>query len=234
MPYLIVSSMEYGDIFPKLLLKRLGAGGEGSLPAGDRCIIKKSDRAAKAISETLLYDLKPLEMARILNFLPVSLRDKKEILPRAVKLVPDEKHADYVLNAVKEYMSNENVLIAEGFLRFRLPLLLDEWAIAVDRAGEEHILSEEYCALIDYLSPEESDGEANMVLYGDGKIVLSLDNGSRIESTGEEENGILSLLSALDPKSIFVYDLSGGKSGKLLTGIRMLFGERACFFVKRD
>lgn len=234
MPNLIVSSMEYGDIFPKLLAKRLGAYGEEAVRRGEKYLLRKSDLTVKAIAETLLYDLKPLEMARFLNFLPMTLRDKKEILPRAVKLVPDEKHAEYVFNAVKDYIAEENVLIAEGFLRFRLPLLLDEWAIAVDRAGEEHILSEEYRMLIDYFSFEDSDGEANMVLYGDGKIVLSLENGSRIEATGDEDGSILNLLYALDPESIFVYDLSGGRSGDLIAGIRKHFGRRACFFVKRD
>ncbi|MBO4384029.1 MAG: hypothetical protein J5854_01245 [Clostridia bacterium] len=226
--------MEYGKIFLRLLSRRLEENGEGFAPCGTRMLVEKTDGAAKAVAETLYRDLKPLEMARLVNLLPVSLRDKKEILPRAMKLVRDGDHAERVIGSVREFFKEENVLIAEGFLRFRLPLLLEDWALAVDRAGEEQILRDEYRTLAARLNPVKGEGEASMVLYGDGKIVLGFENGSRVEASSGDAKEIIALLSELDPGSLFVYDLTGGRDPGLLSVIRRIFGNRACFFIKRE
>lgn len=234
MPYLTVTSMEYADVFPGFLLRRLEAYGEKAVKDGSGIVVRKSFAAAKATAGTIVCDLKPFEMARLMNLLPVPLRYKKEILPKAVRLAHNEGHEDIALKAITEFMQSEELLIAEGFLRFRLPTVLEDWALAVDRAAEEHIIKDEYRTLLSSLNPVKGEGEANIVLYGDGDVVISLDSGSRIETTADETDELLSLLSAFDPGGLFVYDLTGGRYRELLSGIRKMFGERALFFVNRN
>lgn len=238
MPQLIVSSHEYGELFKKLLMRRLEEAGESFSEKGGALLVPNSAAAAGAISETIVGDLKLPELARLVRLLPVSLREMRAILPRAAALTDDEKLLGYALEAAKEYVRSEKKLIAEGFLRFRLPLVMEAWALAVDRAGEELVIGTEYGALLGMLGetarPEKNADELTLILHGDGSFVISDENGCRIESASTHGPALLLLLAGLGPERLRVFDLSGGSSQSVLIGIRSIFGARACFFVPRE
>ena len=238
MPYLFVSSLEYGELFCRLLAKRLRAAGEEHLESENGLLVKGTPAAAGAISDAIVRDLKPLELARLVSLLPVSLREKREILPRAMELTKNDKQLDFAREAVQEYISWENLLIAEGFLRFRLPEVLEDWALAVDKAGEELLLRREFaeltgifCAFSTMLDAENLDGELTLILHRDGSFVLNGGNGIRVESERTDKESIIELLESFDPKRLTVYDLTEGAGRSVTKGIKKRFGNKAEIFM---
>lgn len=235
MPDFSVSSLEYGELFTKLLSKRLKVRGERFLVKGSSVLTDRSPAAAGAISDALLRDVKPLELARLTSLLPVSLREKRAVLPRALELTGSEKHSAYVLERVFDYIGTEKKLIAEGFLRFRLPLVIEDWALAVDRAGEELLLRNEYMELVGAFRTEDGSGEnpLTVVLDFSGEAVIRDERGLYIEAPRTDGMSLVPLLLSLAPSSLTVYDLTGGRERELLLGIRAVFGERVKFYITR-
>ena len=239
MPYLFVTSLEYGDLFQKLLSRRLMKAGEEFIPEGGALLVKKDQAAAGAISDCILYDLRPPELARLIGLLPVSLRMRNAILPRAMELASRKDHGAYAKKAVTEFMRGENRLIAEGFLRFRLPAVCEDWALAVDRAGEELAIGNEYAELLRLLAeaagPEEPKcgGDVVLILHADGSASVTDERGRRVESCAADEESLLPLIAGFAPDSVSVYDLTGGAKRGLLASIREVFGGKACFFILR-
>ena len=231
MPYLFVSSLEYGELFRRLLAKRLRAAGEEHLESENGLLVKGTPAAAGAISDAIVRDLKPLELARLVSLLPVSLREKREILPRAMELTKNDKQLDFARETVQEYISRENLLIAEGFLRFRLPNVLEDWALAVDRAGEELLLRREFTELAGLFGVFGAEGELTLILHRDGSFVLNGGTGLRVESERTDKESIMELLESFDPKRLTVYDLTEGAGRSVTKGIKRRFGSRAEIFL---
>lgn len=133
-----VKSPDYGELIPMLLARRLKLRGIGSVMRNGTLFFEaETDEACGVLTECILHDLKPLETARFINYLPISLRDKRRILPRAVELFDEERYKDYTRLKLLEYLSENNNIAPEGFLRFRLPLVMEELALAVDTAAYE-------------------------------------------------------------------------------------------------
>ena len=92
-----------------------------------------------AAAETIIVDLRPFEMERLIKLLPLSGKERLEALPRAVRASYRRTDLIEAYDCISEYFIEERQMNVEGFLRFRMPFMLERWAHAADIAGTELI-----------------------------------------------------------------------------------------------
>ena len=153
-----------------------------------------------------------------------------------MSIADDTELIDYVKTKLEALLGETRLIVAEGVLRFRMPLLEESWAAAIDRAGEELLIDREYTELLELLgliseTSGESRGEVDLILHSDGSCIITDERGQRIECATAEESGLLPLIMGIAPDTIAVYDLTGGKGIRIMQSISAVFGERACFFI---
>ena len=244
--YSIVTN-EYDADLEKLLKRRLARQNMGALP-----IVSDGRHSAltlgidtgeelrglsAALSELMLIDLRHFEIADMVGKLPFPLREKQRILKRALRsaLPAAEQTLTRAAEDIRQFLQESELLILEGYLRFRLQEELESWSICVDAAAEELLLEEEYeqlttlLGLFSALEPGQS-GEVLVALNPDGSCTLTgkKENGGefRIDCAPGSNEGVLDLLSGMAPKRILLYDFSFGKCDKLRNGIELMFGGR--------
>ena len=138
-----------------------------------------------------------------------------------------------------EYLEEESLIAVEGFLRFRLQCVLEDWGLAVDRVCGEMLARREYegiMELISLISDSSCDAPprprtARVVIHPDGSGTVT-DSFRRVEYSAAEDAGIVCLLLGLAPDKVEVYDLSKECGRALAARIRLIFGEKASIFVK--
>ena len=92
-----------------------------------------------AAAETIIVDLRPFEMERLIKLMPLTERERLEVLPRAVRASYRRSDLIEAYDCVGDYFTTERQMNIEGFLRFRMPFMLERWARAADIAGMELI-----------------------------------------------------------------------------------------------
>lgn len=194
----------------------------------------------RVAADFILTYIKKRELERLSGMLPLSASEKKDLPFYAERYLNDTALLDYSEKAVADSMENGKPFCPEGTLRFRMPLIREAWALAVDKAAEELFLEEDRAelyklaeALISLTSGRES-GEVRLVLYPDGSGVFSSSDGLRIECSPALDAPVTGILCALSPQRLIVYDVAGNCRGSLLRSIRSILGERAIFFVLNE
>lgn len=248
MPLYTVCGFEYGEGFGPLFERRLAEYGlEKSTVSSSGAVVTadiEADRLgalASAAARLILEDLRYTELKRLASLLPLSVRERKSLLPLAMELSGETDRFEEVRAELITCLAENDLLVVEGALRFRLQGVLEAWAIAVDRAGEELLLRQEYCALMQLLSvvadAEGSPGfprRVRVILYPDGSSAVTDQRAFRIESSSSEGACLIGLLLGLSPEYIEVYDLTDGRSRSLLESIRIVFGGKARIFIKQS
>lgn len=242
MRILSLLSVDYKEAFPKLAIKRLASHGFRSICKNGRVETPVEDDElygfSRAVADIITRDIRADEIERILSTLPFYGLSKRAILPLALSISGEHDFSEYAAHELEEYLRNESSAVIEGFLRFRLPLIMDDWAMAADEAGRRLAVARDSEELIDFCGALYELGVIDrrkglcLILYNDGSCVLTDEGGCRIECASCEPEILLPLLTFLAPNRLSVYDLTGGKSRGLLYGIRNMFGANACFFVK--
>jgi hypothetical protein len=246
-----VGTHEYDVDIKKLLQRRLEQAGQPVALSGDNGLVRielSGEGALEgwctAVCALLLRDLAHFEMARMVNDLPLSLEEKRSVLPEAVRLsramlqgeedAPSAAQAD-VTHMLMAYYAEEDHLNLEGFMRFRLKEVLRDWELCVMQATEELLLQAEYNELMHVLSafmqlapPQIKD--VYVVLNPDGSCILTDDKDSRIEYDPCTGDNVLNALAGLSPERITVYDLSGGRSAQLAEALIRMFEHRVRVF----
>ncbi len=239
-----IKSYDYGVDIGRLAERRLRLNGilTPSLHTGSTDLTREVESTEleafiTAAAELMYRDLRHFELARLVDLLPVNLRDKRLILPQALCLSLQTDMFAYVKNNLYDYFDEANFVICEGFIRFRMPEALDCWAMAVDRAGQELQLKQDMAELMELIglaSSDRSGADVSIVLRDDGMAALTDDRGGRVELELAEGGGILTVLMGMAPRQITVYDLSGGKNRAIMESIHAVFGKRARFFIKKS
>ncbi len=242
-----IASFDYGVDIGVLAERRLRLNGLNT----PSCCVEKTllsrdvtsdelDSFVSAAAELMYRDLRHFELARLVNLLPVSLRDKQKLLPQALYFSLQRDMFGYVKGELYNYLEDSTLVVAEGFMRFRIPEALDCWAMSVDRAGEELQLRQDYEDLLEILSMLDKTGESEqhaaevrVILYDNGMATLSNDRGAKIDCSASEEDGMLTILMSMMPTSIIVYDLSGGHNRGIMESINAVFGRKARFYIKK-
>lgn len=195
------------------------------------------EELAGLIAETVLMDLKSIELDRLSRVFSLCKKDRELLIPLAERYTDDASLYEYAVKAVHECMEEYDTICPEGLLRFRMPLVIEKWAYALERAAEELVFSEERTELFRLMSAlfcvygdAECGGEVRLVLYPDGSGVFSSAEGIRIECSPALEAPVCGILCALSPMRLVVYDMAGiGREG-IKRSIRSLMGDRAVFF----
>lgn len=236
-----IDTYEYDANMEKLLERRLRRQGfsrdfaDGSDKQRIRIVIEDSAQLKQlcgALAELLLLDLRYFEVARMVNSLPFSLREKQTVLPEALKYSLHCCNCESVCKRLYQYLSENDLLVLEGFMRFRMRDTIDAWSLSVDRAAEELLLHEEYAALMQLIGSfaqiETSDvSQARIILHPDGSSTIIGDNNMRIDCAAGNDAGVINMLIGMEPEQVTIYDLSLGKCDSLCKAIQNAF-EGSC------
>ncbi len=225
-----------------LLKRRLEKLGCSAVPTGDSayacaelCGAVQMEEWCAAVAELLLMDLAQFEIAYMINDLPISLEDKKTLLPEAIRLARRSSGIGNVQSELVEYFGENTHLQLEGYMDFRMKEYRREWERCVLKAADELLLDAEYMELMRVLaafvklrSPRAED--IYLILNPDGSCTFTDDKDIRIDYEQCTGDGIMSVLVGLAPESITVYDLSGGRCASLFENLKRVFEGRVRFF----
>lgn len=240
-----IGTREYDIDLEKLMTRRLLQCGEQPvlfyIDGEERRIILSTDRDSEfsawitATAQIMLRDLAHFEMARLINRLPLSLEQKKAVLPEAVREVRLLKIDKHVCELLRRYYDECSHINLEGFLRFRLQDVLDSWALSVDSAVEELLLKDEYMELMDTLKAYIDTAppkmrEISVILHPDGSCTLTDESDTRIDCESCSDENVISLLIGLAPEHVIVYDLTCGTATLLPEALKRIFAGRVSFF----
>lgn len=207
----------------------------------DTYILRDSaEGITKLLFDLIMKVIRPLETARLIKLRPIEGGSLNAVLISALRLTETTPYEHEVKRALSNYVSENSLIIPEGFVRFRLQYLLEEWACAMICAAE---MGEEMCEdITNYVGSSRKNpasggayfGDIDMTLFSDGSFVLTDEMGCRLECDAAGTDAVMKLLASLLPGRLTVYDLTGGSNAELLRGIKKLFGIRARIFVKAE
>ena len=239
-----VCTYEYDADIPRLVKRRLKKldpslslrEGSGKRTAEAQVeTAEEMDAWCEAVAEVLLYDVAHFELARLVNDLPISLEQKKLALPEVIKSARSVGMVQTLKREVAAHYDENDTLILEGYVRFRMKDVQRAWEFTVIRAVEELLIKNEYLELMSVLSafvqlqpPRIKD--VSVILNPDGSCTLTDDMNSRVDYEKCTGDGVVSILVGLAPERITVYDLSGGKSTTLAEILIRVFEDRVRFF----
>lgn len=132
-----VSSYEYSALLMDRLPGKLAGARVPFDVFNESVIVPAIPAAAACAADLIVTDVRPLELIRLAELLPKDLREDGRVVVRAEELTRGAQDSLRAVSCILAYMEEEREMIIEGFLRFRLQYLLDEWAAALDRAAEE-------------------------------------------------------------------------------------------------
>lgn len=217
-------TQKYDVDLERLLARRLAqadcAFHTEPLPDGVAVSVQGRDaleRLSAAVTALLCRDLQYFELAHMADALPLELPQKQEVLSDALERARCLERFDQARREVAEYLAAENEMNVEGYLRFRMRGLLEDWQLCVERAAADRLLCREWQELMALLStlspgPGRGAGEISVCLNPDGSCTLTDDSDVRIEYVDCSEDGIVRLLMGMAPQRLTVYDLTGGRS----------------------
>lgn len=236
-----VSTQEYDVDIRRLLERRLNQTqchlglylnpGDENIARAELADEKALDAWCSAVAELLVRDLSHFELARLVNDLPLSLLEKQQVLPEAIKNSRSSEQRFGVKRALLDHFADHENLVLEGFMRFRMQDALSFWALCIDRVAEEMQLEAEYSELMRILgafaelqSPKIK--EVSLCVNPDGSYTLTDDSDVRIDYEARARDGVIDVLVGLAPERITVYDLSGGKNDRFNETLSKVFAGR--------
>ena len=216
-----VGTTKYEADIGRLMERRLDRLGGGISPECGRGFAEASIEGGaqlaqwcEAVAELLLMDLAQFEIAYMVNGLPLTLEEKKAVLPEAICMAKRASGLEKLQGELMDYFEGNSYLSLEGYIRFRMH---DEYTELLK------VLS----AFVKLRSP--GAGEVYVILNPDGSCTFTDDNDVRIDYEQCSEEGIMSVLVGLSPDRITVYDLSGGRSAELYDNLIRVFDDRVRF-----
>ena len=238
MAEITVSTRKYDVDLARLLAARLdqcGCAYALKAESGSVRVLLKSraglEALADALSLILCRDLQYFEIARMADALPLPLIEKQRVLKEALGVSRAAEDLSTVRERLHGYLLSASQINLEGYLTFRLRDMLALWEAALERAAAEQMLDREYLELMGLLSqiardPSSSVGNVAICIKPDGSLTLTDESDACIEYVDCSEDGILSLLIGMSPKSLTVYDISGGSGRRLTEAIARVFAGR--------
>lgn len=237
-----VGTMKYEADIGRLMERRLDRLGGGISPECGRGFARAAIEGGaqlaqwcEAVAELLLMDLAQFEIAYMVNALPLTLEEKKAVLPEAIYRARRAAGLEKLQGELMDYFEGGSHLPLEGYMRFRMKDYRGQWERCVYAAADELLLSDEYTELLKVLSAfvrlrSSGADEVYVILNPDGSCTFTDDNDVRIDYEQCSEEGIMSVLVGLSPERITVYDLSGGRSAALYNDLIRVFDDRIRFF----
>lgn len=235
-----IYSCKYGVDISDLLRRRLSAAGckFDVLAESEKLIELKisnedTELLAAAVCELILYDLVQFELADMINELPFALEAKRDILCGAVGYARKAAMRTPVKNALYDYFSGNDTLVAEGFILFRMADTREIWERCIEKATEDMLLLEEQyelawliCEMADKCSERKKD--AVLIIRKDGSCILIDENDTHIEYP--DGLSVMNALMSLSPEFINVYDMLGNENNELISSLKGAFPSKVRVF----
>lgn len=244
MRYITVTSLEYAHELDSFFAESSKAYfPEVSFPCGGSVKIgftqELEDLLISILADFTLNMIRPGELARFAELMPVDSRAGEAVVSRALSRLNETELLDsqksIIAHELGSYLKDHSMVNAEGFVRFRLPLVIEQWAMAVDSAAGELLsligAAEAVPLFVSMLSPfsRGSQKELTVLLFCGGSCSVYSQNGSSACFDNCSEETLLLFIASLVPSLITVFDLTKGDSA-LPSLLQRVFGNRAVLF----
>ena len=219
-----VTSCDYADELSSVF--SAAAAKAGFVPAepplqGELSFEVPSERRAEFISllaKFIVTDIRDGELLRLVSLLPVDKRAGELTASRARKRLASRCTEEYFISEAETelhtYLADETGINAEGFLRFRLPGVMEDWAMAVDTAAEELAAlvgaAQASPLFASLFSPFSKDGcgKLSVLLFPDGSCSVSSEIGASASFEQCPSETLLMFIASMSPSQITVFDLT--------------------------
>lgn len=189
------------------------------------------DSFIAGLCDFIIYDVSQFELADMINELPFDLQTRKEILLSSVSYARKATVKAPIIAALRDYFAENDSLVIEGFVMFRMKETREIWERCVEKATEDNaIFSEQYelATLIGELVGLSASGSKAIVLVirKDGTCTIIDDYDTHIDYPAEAGDSIVGMLVSMMPESICIYDLSGIDENDLVKCVCGIFEGR--------
>ena len=157
------------------------------------------DCVANALSDIIINHWEPKLLKRIIkeNYFYFNKVEQKRIYEFAQDILNFNvlsgkrdvlyqiKRKAFILHKIKEYLLNNNVIILDGFVNFRLKEYMDQLEESVDKAIDEYLMDKEYREFIKllrhFVNLQEPKRDLVNVVFQGAEIILLDKNSGFIE-----------------------------------------------------
>jgi putative sporulation protein YtxC len=155
------------------------------------------------------------------------------------------KRKTFVLHKILEYISNNNTIILDGFIKFRLKDYIDQLEEAVDKAIDEYLMEKEYKEFIKllklFVDLQEPKRDLVNVVIQNGEFRLLDDRMNLIEKDKgmdlfAQENLdvnlddiLVSTLINMAPRKIVIHGFLGKEKSEVVNALYNIFESRLIF-----
>lgn len=224
-----ISSYKYGIDISELLSDRLGAENVTKLNDNSAVMcVDSKERAADVMCDIILHDLAQFELADMINDLPFELNEKKRILIAAVGYSRRAALRIPVRRALFAFFSENDSLVPEGFILFRMADTVELWERCVEKAAEDVLLGDEREELFELLCSLLPDNNAHLLLIinPDTSITLIDDDGTHIDYPCGSEEIIMGIILTVSPAEIELCDMSDGVMDEFIAALGRAFPKK--------
>ena len=225
----LISSYKYGIDISEVLSNRLGA--ENVSKVNYSCAnvtVESKEQIADAICDVLLLDIAQFELADMINELPFELSEKKRILIGAVAYSRRAALRIPVRRALFAFFSENNSLVLEGFILFRMADTVELWERCVEKAAEDVMLGDEREELLELLCSllPENDAHILLIINPDTSITLIDEDGTHIDYPCGCEEAIMGIMLTISPAEIELFDMSEGIMDEFVVALKRAFPQK--------
>ncbi|OGO79051.1 MAG: hypothetical protein A2Y23_14535 [Clostridiales bacterium GWB2_37_7] len=212
---------------------------------------------SRIITESILNNWETKLIKKILkdNYFYLNEKEREAICKNAVKLLQEDKgmlpggfykltRKNKVMRDILEYLTNNDTIIIDGIVNFRLHSYIKELSETVERAIEMFITEREYNEFIKLLKYFVEIQECKLdVLHltpiADGKYLLMDGNKNKVNAEFYEEirldiserdinydDLLISTLITISPRKIYLHNLNSFNNKELVRTITNVFSDR--------
>lgn len=212
---------------------------------------------AQVVAEVIIDNWEPRLLKKIIkdNYFYLNHREKVSVNAIANRIVREEKtvqpvgfykavRKNKIMRVILEYLMNNDTMIIDGFVNFRLDSYLKELNEIIERSVELYIAEKEYNEFIKLLKyfvdiQECKEDTIHLQQSPDGNYLLLDSNKSRLNGEYFDEiraeilddsinydDLLISTLITISPRKIFIHDIDSFKNRELVQTIRSVFADR--------
>ena len=195
----------------------------------------EKDALCSAVCDVILDDLAPYEICDIMRDLDFEQDMRSKILHGAGVYAKKAAMRSNVRTALYDYFRENNALVLEGFIMFRMHDTREIWERCVEKATEDVILSEEEYELATLLYElincySNTPREVTLIIHEQTGYSIIDDMGTHIDYPEEATDSVLGMLCSIAPDVINVYDMTAEKKPSVTESVKKLFPNKVRIF----
>lgn len=211
--------------------------------------IKGCETLCSNVTDLILNLIKERDLKDYIwkTYTNINEEEKRSVYTEAINLFDKKEHfiKETIYNKINEFITDNNDLNLEGFLRFRMKDFISYISILSDIALEEHLIKRDKKEFLDSLKyfieiQEEKMELLRITIMKDGNFILSDENGNEVENLNNEElmnlaksedlsndDILISAIMTLCPRKIEIFDNSNNRKSKdIIEMVNLLFEEK--------